>query len=423
MKDDFAYMGMRYAWGDDVPFGLTTHDRRHHAYVVGKTGSGKTTLLRNLIIQDIAAGRGVGVIDPHGDLAHEILDYIPSWRTDDVVYFDPGDYDFPIGLNLLEATSPDERHLINSGVVSALKNIWKDSWGPRMEWVLSASIAALLECENVSLLSLPRMLVDERYRLWVLKQVKDPIVRRVWDLELGKYDKKLWNEAIAPVQNKIGQLLLAPPVRNIFGQVRSRIDAGFMMDNKRIFIANLSKGRLGEDKSNLLGAVLVTMFQLAAMARTKMPEANREDFFLFVDEFQNFTSDSFVSILSEARKYHLCLTLSHQHVSQLRDEIREAVFGNVGSIVAFRVGADDADLLSREFDGEYLPKQLTQLARYQVCAKILDAGEYTSPFLGVTLPPIGHPCNGRENIIRRSREKYASRRRDVEDKIRRWLGR
>jgi hypothetical protein len=256
MDHDFAYMGMRHVWGQDVPFGLDSHDRRHHAYVVGKTGSGKTTLLRNMIIQDIAAGRGVGVIDPHGDLAHELLDYIPSSRINDVVYFDPADHEYPIGLNLLRPKSVQTKHLIASGLVSAFKNIWHDSWGPRMEWILTACITALLECENVSLLAIPRMLVDERYREWVIRQVKDPVVKSIWTQELARYDKKLWQETIAPIQNKVGQLLIAPAVRNVLGQVRSRIDAAFMMDHRRIFIANLSKGRLGEDKSNLLGAIL-----------------------------------------------------------------------------------------------------------------------------------------------------------------------
>jgi hypothetical protein len=423
MNDDIAYMGMRQAWDQEVPFGLKISDRRHHAYIVGKTGSGKTTLLRNLIVQDVLAGRGVGVIDPHGDLASELLDCIPSWRTDDVVYFDPADYDFPIGLNLLRPTSTDSRHLITSGIVSALKNIWRDSWGPRMEWVLSASIAALLECQNVSILGITRMLVDEQYRQWVLKQVKDPVLRSVWIQELGQYDEQLWQEAIAPIQNKIGQLLIAPPVRNILGQVRSRIDAGFMMNNRRIFIANLSKGRLGEDKSNLLGAILVTMFQLAAMERSTVVEEQRKDFFLFVDEFQNFTSDSFTSILSEARKYRLALTLSNQHVSQLRHEIRDSIFGNVGSILAFRVGSADASLLSHEFAGAFDPKRFVELGKYQVCAKLLTDGTYNEPFMGVTSPPLDVRFGGRENLISRSREKYASQRLVVEDKIQRWLGR
>jgi hypothetical protein len=423
MNGDVAYIGVRHAWGEDVPFGLQLHDRRHHTYVVGKTGSGKTTLLRNLIVQDIMAGRGVGVIDPHGDLAYDLLNSIPPSRTDDVVYFDPADHEYPIGLNLLQSVSPDQRHLVTSGIVSALRNIWRDSWGPRMEWVLSASIAALLECENVSILGIPRMLVDERYRSWVLKQVKDPMVRSVWIQELGRYDKKLWQEAIAPVQNKIGQLLIAPPVRNILSQVRSSIDAGFMMDNKRIFIANLSKGRLGEDKSNLLGAVLVTTFQLAAMARSVIPEEQRKDFFLYVDEFQNFTSDSFASILSEARKYRLALTLSHQHVSQLRDEIRESVFGNVGSIITFRVGSADGELLRREFGDSFTANHFTDLGRYQVCAKLLTNGEYVEPIRGNTMAPLDVYFGGRDNIIRRSREKYTTPRAVVEDKIRRWLGR
>jgi len=423
MNPDISYIGLRHAWGQDIPFGLQPEDRRHHAYIVGKTGSGKTTLLFNLIAQDIAAGRGVGVIDPHGDLAYEILDCIPPWRTEDVVYFDPADQSFPIGLNLLRPPAPGNEHLVTSGIVSAMKNIWRDSWGPRMEWVLTAAVSALMECPNVSILGITRMLIDERYRAWVLKQVNDPIVRSVWIQELGRYDKQLWQEAIAPIQNKIGQLLISPPVRNVLGQVRSRIDARFMMDHRRIFIANLSKGRLGEDKSNLLGAILVTMFQLAAMARSTVPESEREDFFLFVDEFQNFTSDSFVSILSEARKYRLCLTLSHQHVSQLRDEIRDSVFGNVGSMLSFRVGSTDGELLSREFDGVYNARHLTQLDRYELCAKLLFDGRYMEPFLGVTMPPLDVRYGSRERIIQRSREKYGTPRAIVEDKIRRWLGR
>lgn len=422
MNDDFAYMGMRYVWGQDVPFGIKTADRRHHTYIVGKTGSGKTTLLRNLIVQDIAAGRGVGVIDPHGDLAYDLLDSIPPHRTEDLVYFDPADYEYPIGINLLEHVPAENRHLIASGVVSALKNIWRDSWGPRMEWILNACIVALLECENVSLLGIPRMLVDEHYRHWVLKQVRDPMIRSVWERELGRYDKRLWQDAIAPIQNKVGAFLLAAPVRNILGQVKSGIDARFIMDHRRIFIANLSKGRLGEDKSNLLGAILVAMFQLAAMGRSTIAEKERKDFFLFVDEFQNVSSDSFISILSEARKYRLSLTLSHQHASQLRPEIRESVFGNVGSIISFCVGSADAALLAQEFGGEFTQNQFTQLGRFQTFAKILEEGDTGVPIRGTTLPPLDYYFGRREMLIRRSREKFSSSKADVEDKIRRWLG-
>jgi len=423
MDDGLAWMGYRHAWGQEVPFGLRTADRRHHTYVVGKTGSGKTTLLRNVILDDMYADRGVGVIDPHGDLASELLDCIPSWRAEDLVYFDPADYDFPIGINLLEQVRPEERHLIASGIVSTLKNIWGDSWGPRMEWILNACIIALLECQNVTLLGIPRMLVDEDYRLWVLKQVRDPMVKAVWERELSRFDRRMWQEAISPIQNKVGAFLLAAPVRNILGQVKSRINARFMMDNRRIFIANLSKGRLGEDNSNLLGAILVTMFQLAAMSRTTIHEEERKDFHLVVDEFQNVSSDSFISILSEARKYRLALTLSHQHASQLRQEIRESVYGNVGSIISFCVGSSDAEVLSREFGGDYPPAQFTQLRRFEVLAKLLENGEAGTPFRGTTLPPLKPKGSLRETLIRRSREKYAVAKGDVEDKIRRWLGR
>jgi hypothetical protein len=423
MDDEPAWMGTRHVWGQKHRFGLTTVDRRHHTYIVGKTGSGKTTLLRNLILQDVYADRGVGVIDPHGDLAYDLLDHIPSHRSEDVVYFDPADYDYPIGLNLLEQISPNERHLIASGIVSTLKNIWRDSWGPRMEWILKACVIALLECQNVSLLGIPRMLVDEDYRLWVLKQVKDPMVKTIWEVELSRFDKRMWQEAISPIQNKVGAFLLAAPVRNILGQVKSRIQARYLMDHRRIFIANLSKGRLGEDNSNLLGAILVTMFQLAAMSRTNVPEEARQDFHLFVDEFQNVSSDSFINILSEARKYRLALTLSHQHASQLREEIRESVFGNVGSIVSFCVGSADAEILFKEFGEDFPPHAFTQLRRFEVLAKIMENHDTGVPFRGQTLLPLVLPGGRREVLRRRSREKFAASKADVESKIRRWLGR
>lgn len=253
MKDEeIAYIGTRPTWGDEEPFGIRRTDRRQHLYVIGKTGSGKTTMLRNLIIQDIHAGHGVGLIDPHGDLAHDLLDQIPSWRREDVVYFDPADRDFPIGFNLFDSVSEEYRPLVASGIVGIFKSIWRDSWGPRLEYILYATVAALLDCENTSLLGIPRMLSDAQYRSWVVKQIKDPMVRAFWVNEFDSYDRKFAQEAIAPIQNKVGQLVMSPAIRNILGQVRSKIDFRFMMDNRKIFIANLSKGRLGEDKANLL---------------------------------------------------------------------------------------------------------------------------------------------------------------------------
>jgi len=253
--NEFVIMGTRNEWGQEEPFALFQRDRRQHLHVVGKSGTGKTTTLRNMIIQDIEAGRGVGVIDPHGDLALDILDHIPRHRIEDVAYFDPSDAAHPVGFNFLGAVPPQRRHLVASGVVSVFRGIWAESWGPRLEYILYATVAALLECENVSLIGVTRMLSDEAYREWVVRQVKDPLVRAFWVSEFGRYDKRFLQEAVAPIQKKVGQLLMAPELRNILGQVKSRIDARFMMDNRRIFIANLSKGKIGENKANLLGAL------------------------------------------------------------------------------------------------------------------------------------------------------------------------
>jgi hypothetical protein len=423
MDDRHIVLGVREQWGQMAPVILPLADRRHHVYSIGKSGTGKTTFLLNLIIQDIWAGNGVGVIDPHGDLASELLDYIPRHRIEDVVYFNPADLGYPIGFNLLSHTSEDRRHLVASGVVGAFKAIWLHSWGPRMEYVLFATVAALLECDNVSLLGVTRMLSDGRYRKWVVRQVKDPFIRSFWLNEFEQFSPSMRQEVVSPIQNKVGQLLMSPHLRNILGQVRSRIDAGFMMDDGRIFIADLSKGKLGADKSNLLGALLVTQFELAAMSRANIPEANRRDFYLYVDEFQSFASDSFISILSEARKYRLCLTLSHQYVEQVRPEIRNAVFGNAGSLVAFRVGQRDAEVLEKEFGGTYSAARFADLSNHEICAKLLGDGRHNDPFFAKTLPVWGPRQDHALTIIRRSREKYGRNRQIVEDRIRRWLSR
>jgi len=412
-------LGMRHIWGGEQPFGLLQEDRRHHLYCIGKTGTGKTTLLKNLIIQDIEAGRGVGVIDPHGDLASELLEYIPRHRIEDVAYFDPADPLFAVPFNIFN--SKTDPHLIASGVVSAFKGIWRESWGPRLEYILYATIAALLHCENVSLLGVQRMLADARYRAWVVKQVKDPVLRAFWTNEFESYEKRFREEIVAPIQNKIGQLAMSPAVRSVIGQVRSTMEARFMMDNKRIFIANLSKGRLGEDKSRLLGALLVTEFHLAAMSRVDLPENARCDFNLFVDEFQSFTSDSFSSILSEARKFRLCLTLSHQYIDQLPVDTRLAVFGNVGSMVTFRVGERDAEVIAREVGAGFMPQQFSGLPNHEIAAKLLDHGGSAAAFFAKTLPPAGTRHARRGAIVRRSQQKYGTNRAVVDDRIARWF--
>lgn len=421
MNNDILFIGTRQGWGQQLPFGIQIPELRHHVYVIGKTGSGKTTLLRNCIIQLIALGHGVGLIDPHGDMAEDLLHHIPPWRADHLVYFNPADLAFPIGLNLLANVPTDERHLVASGIVGAFKSIWHDSWGPRMEYILHNAIAALLECPNASLLGVNRLLTDDVYRARVIRQVKDPFIREFWEREYAGYDPRFQREAIAPIQNKIGQLLLSPVIRNILGQVQRKVSFQFTVDNGRLFIANLSKGRLGHDKANLLGSLLVTQFQLAAMHRANQPEEERRDFFLFIDEFQNFTTDAFASLLAEARKYRLCLTLSHQYVDQLSLPIRQAVFGNVGSTISFRVGQTDAAVLEKEFGNEMIAKQFVDLSRYEVLAKLMEDGQDTVPFRGATMRPLENRGHDHQKHVRHSRTRFATPRMLVERRLTQWM--
>jgi hypothetical protein len=415
-------IGEREGWGDVFPFGISPADQCHHIYIIGKTGSGKTTLLRNLLIQHIRLGHGVGLIDPHGDLAEELLNHIPPFRADHLVYFNPGDLEFPVGLNLLANVEPDDRHLVASGIVGAFKNIWHDSWGPRLEYILYNAIAALLDCPNTSLLGVNRMLTDKTYRGWVIRQIKDPFIRAFWAEEYAGYDPRFQREAIAPIQNKVGQFLLNPVVRNILGQVRTKVSIPFIMDNGRLFIANLSKGRLGHDKANLLGSLLTTQFQLAAMARSKLPEADRLPFYLYIDEFQNFSTDAFASMLAEARKYRLCLTISHQYIDQLSLPVRQAVFGNVGTVISFRVGYADAEVLEKEFGKTFPPAVFSDLERYEAIVKLLEDGANREPFRAKMLPPLENRVGRKDKLIARSRERFAAPRAVVEAKLARWLG-
>ncbi len=421
MSEDHLFIGKREVWGGEVPSAFDVANARYHTYVIGKTGSGKTTLLRNLILQLILQGHGVGLIDPHGDLAEELLDHIPPDRAEQTVYFHPGDADFPIGLNLFSQTGDDERHLVASGIVGALKNIWQDSWGPRLEYILHNAVAALAHCPNTSLLGVNRMLTDDDYRRWVIRQVRDPFLRDYWEKEFESYDERFKREAIAPIQNKVGQLLLSPIIRNIVGQVQSKVSIPFVMDDGRIFIANLAKGQIGHDKASLLGSLLLTQFQLAAMARGQQPERQRRDFYLFVDEFQNFATESFTSILAEARKYRLNLTLSHQYITQLSPTVRDAVFGNVGTLVALRVGFTDAEHLHGEFGEEFHARQFVDLPRHEALIRS-QSGDGGMQFQRTRLmPPIEINHGRREKLIKRSRERFATKRAVVEDKLERWL--
>ena len=419
-ENDIAYIGRRDIWGGTKAFGLSRADRNQHLLILGKSGSGKTTLIRNLVLHDIAAGEGICVIDPHGDLSSDLLDHIPPRRTRDVVYFNAADMEYPIGFNLLQGHDPERAPLVASSVVGALKSIWRDSWGPRLEYFLYAAVAALAECENTSLLGVHRMFADDRYRSWVVGQLSDPVVRTFW-LEFENYDRRFLTEALAPIENKVGRLLMSPTIRNILGQVSRAFDPRTIMDRHQIVIANLAKGLVGDDKANLLGSLVLSQFEQAALSQADTPAADRPSFMLVVDEFQNFTTESFSSALSESRKYGLSVTLATQFLSSIDEDIRDAVLGNVGNIISFRVGAADAHVLEREFGGNYPAGLFTDLPNFRVAVKMAAGGEYRQPFHATTLLPHGTFYGHGEKIIRSSRERYATPRHIVEAKIRRWL--
>jgi hypothetical protein len=403
-------------------FGIKLDDRRRHMYVVGKTGMGKTTLLENMVLNDIYAGHGVGVVDPHGDFAEKIIDYIPPHRINDVVYFNPADMEFPIGFNILETIDPRYRHLVAAGLMGVFKKIWPDVWSSRMEYILNNTLLALIEYPNTTLLGINRLLADETYRKRVVRNLKDPVIRSFWETEFAGYNDRYKQEAVAPLQNKIGQFLSASVIRNIVAQVRSRINIREIMDTRKIFIMNLSKGRIGEDNSRLLGGMLITKIQLAAMERVDTAEKDRKDFFLYVDEFQNFATESFSNILSEARKYRLDLIMAHQYMEQLDENVLAAVIGNVGTLVTFRVGSTDAEILAKEFAPTFVETDLVNLTKFQIYLKLMIDGVASQPFSANTLSPINLSTGSFDKVVRVSRERYATNRANIEDKIIRWTG-
>ncbi len=407
--------------GQRRQFGIKASDRRKHFYAIGKTGMGKTTLLENMAIQDIQSGKGIGVVDPHGEFAQKMLDFVPPSRINDVIYFNPADLQYPIAFNAIEKVDPDYRHLVASGLVGVFKKLWAETWGPRLEYLLRNAILALLEYPGSTLLGIMRILVDKEYRNKVVAKIQDPVVKSFWTEEFSKYPDRFMIEAVAPIQNKVGQFLTSPLIRNIVGQTKSAIDMRKVMDERKILIMNLSKGMVGEDNSALLGAMLITRLQLAAMSRVDIPEQEREDFYLYVDEFQNFATESFASILSEARKYRLNLILAHQYITQMEEVVRDAVFGNVGTLVNFRIGAQDAEFLERELAPEFFVQDLVSLDFASIYIKLMIDGIASRPFSAATLPPIQSSFEScREKIIKVSRERYASSRKEIEEKISKW---
>jgi len=366
------------------PFGIKEKDRLGHMYVIGKTGTGKSTLLLNMAISDIANGNGLCVIDPHGDVAETLLNYIPKHRIVDVIYFNPADLEFPIAFNPLNGIHPNYHHLVASGLISTFKKIWADSWGPRLEYILRFSLLTLLSYPDATLLDIQPLLTDPVFRGNVLLYVTNPHIISFWLNEFGKYSPTLRSEAIAPILNKTGMFFTSTPLKNIVGQKRSNFKMQQVMDQKKIFIANLSKGSIGEDASSLLGSMLVTSIQLAALHRSKQKASIREPFFLFVDEMHSFISLSFADVLAEARKYGLGLFLAHQYIDQLHDKIRAAIFGNVGTIISFRIGANDAEYLEKEFYPVFDKTDLVNLPRYSMYIKLMIDGATSKPFSAST---------------------------------------
>lgn len=398
-------------------FGIKRLDRRLHFYAIGKTGTGKSTLIENMIYDDIKEGRGVAVVDPHGELIEHILNFIPEDRIEDVVYFNPDDRENPLAFNLLESVEGDMRSIVASGLMSIFTKLWANVWSARMEYILRNAILAVLEVPDATLLSIMRVLNDPMYRKYVLSFVSDPVVKDFFVNEYDKYDAKFRQEAIAPIQNKVGQFLSSSTIRNLVGQPKSTFDLNDIMDSGKIFLVNLSIGRIGEDNSKLLGSMMITKIQLAAMERARISEDERRDFYLYVDEFQNFATDSFATILSEARKYHLNLVLVNQYIAQIPEVVADAIFGNVGTMVSFRVGATDADKLVKEFEPVFDANDLINLPNRQIYIKMAIDGVTSRAFSAHTLPPRGVISDNIAAILKRSREKYARSRNTVEAEI------
>ncbi|MFX1535703.1 MAG: type IV secretory system conjugative DNA transfer family protein [Promethearchaeota archaeon] len=398
-------------------FGIKEKNRRGHMYIIGKTGTGKSTLIKNMAISDIKSGNGIALIDPHGDLAEDVLNFIPKRRIKDVIYFNPGDLEFPIAFNPLEKVHPDNYHLVVSGIISVFKKIWVDFWGPRLEHILRHSILTLLEYQNSTLLDLPKLLTNKEFRNKTLRSVSNPQIREFWFNEFEKYSVWLRSEAISPILNKIGQFLTSLPLRNIAGQKENTFNLGDLMNERKILIVNLAKGKIGEENCALLGAMLVTKIQLAALNRANLKENERISFYLYVDEVHNFLTLSFADILSEARKYGLNLILAHQYIEQLDEKIKAAIFGNAGTIISFRVGTEDAKFLAKEFSPVFDECDLVNLSNYHIYLRLMIDGKTSQPFSAITLVSPNIKTSYKRDIIDHSRKMYAKKRKQVEKEI------
>ncbi len=422
--EDCTYIGYTTFREGLKKFGLKREDRTCHFYAVGKTGTGKSTLFKNMIIQDMRNGEGVGVMDPHGDLIEDLLEYVPDNRIDDVIIFDPSDLTRPTALNVLECPNPAQKNLMASGLVSAIRNYFENSWGPRLEYLLNNSVLTLLEVPRTTLLGVTRILADKNYQKYIVHRVKDPVIKDFWEREFKQMmgNVAFHTEAIQPIQNKIGRFLASSTIRNILGQAYSTIRFDEIMNQGKILFINLSKGKIGDDNANLLGGLIVSRLNFMAMQRVNIPPKDRRDFYFYVDEFQNFASGSFASILSEARKYRLNLHLTHQYTAQLPEEMLDAVIGNVGTMAVFSLGSNDAKALAPAFLPDLEETDLISLERHHIYIKMMIDGMTRPPFSAVTLPlpTEEEKTHNGEKVRELSRQKYGTDGAVVEERIKRW---
>ncbi|MBI2485219.1 type IV secretion system DNA-binding domain-containing protein [Candidatus Uhrbacteria bacterium] len=399
-------------------FGIKRRDRRRHLYVIGKSGVGKTKLMELLMRADIHFGHAVGVVDPHGDLINSMLEFIPENRIDDVVLIDPADRDFPVAFNPIANVADEDKHMVTDSIIEIFKKQFASDWSPRIEHLLRFSCLAMIDYPDGTLNGIVSMLSSGPFRGKVIEHIKDSVVRRFWAIEFPEWSQRYDAEAVSPLLNKFGQLLTDPLLRNIFGQKKSKIDLYEIMQNKKILLVNLSKGRVGDEKSAFFGAVLVTKLYQASMQRIRLPEKDRTPFYLYVDEFQNIATRTFENILAEARKFGFCLTVANQNLSQLSPSLRSSLFGNVASIVSFQISAEDAEIMSNEMQPVFSVNDMINLSEREIYVKMTIDGRRWDPFSADVLT-VDKPKHGNfvERIVKQSREKYATPRVQVEKEL------
>lgn len=408
-KNVVNFFGKTHYKNRETIFGIKDSDRMRHIWTIGKTGTGKSTLIANMAIDDLKKGRGVCVIDPHGDLVETLLDYVPKSRINETILFNPADREHPITINPLEVTNREEAELVVAGLMAIFTKVWANVWSARMEYILRNSFMSLAEMPNTTLADVLMILSNKSFRDRVVNQLSDPSLKQFWRDEYEKMPDRLQKEAISPIQNKVGQFVTSPMIRRVIGSPKSSIAIDDIMNSGKILLCNLSQGRLGEDNSSLLGAMMITKIQQAAMRRVDMPESARAPFYLYVDEFQNFATTSFIKILSEARKYKLALSVANQYITQIPEEVQKAILGNAGTIVSFAVGAEDASIVHKEFSEVFSEKDLVDLANFQIAVRLMIEGRSARPFLAHTLPLPASKNQNREKVIRTSQERWGQK--------------